>query len=53
MMAGYGAAFSLGRALGAWIGPLLFARGMMSNGIAGAILDGLALSVLLLVVRQE
>ncbi len=53
MMAGYGAAFSLGRALGAWVGPLLFAGGMQANGMAGAILDGLALAMLLLVVQQE
>jgi predicted MFS family arabinose efflux permease len=53
LMAGYVAALSLGRMPGALAGPALFEIGLLANGIVAAVLNLLALAVLLLFVRQE
>lgn len=53
MMAGNVAAISLGRVLGALIGPGLFAVGLLGNGIAAAAFNALAVVILLAVVKQE
>jgi len=47
------AAFSLGRMLGALVGGSLFAVGLSANGVAGAILNLLALTVLLAFVKER
>jgi predicted MFS family arabinose efflux permease len=47
------AAFSLGRILGALAGGPLFAIGLGANGVVGAILNLLALAVLLAFVRER
>jgi len=53
LMAGYAAAFSAGRMIGALIGPTLFERGLLTNGIAAALLDVLALILLIAFVKQD
>lgn len=45
-------AHSAGRALGAWIGPLLFTHGIFANAATAAGLDVLALLILLALVRE-
>jgi predicted MFS family arabinose efflux permease len=52
LLAGFMAAASGGRAVGALLGPALFARGIMSNGAVSAALDLIALVVLLFYVRE-
>jgi predicted MFS family arabinose efflux permease len=52
LLAGFMAAASGGRAVGDLVGPVLFARGILMNGAASAVLDLLALAVLLLWVRE-
>ncbi len=52
MMASNVGSHSVGRALGALIGPALFSSGLLANGALAAALDLLALTVLLLFVRE-
>jgi predicted MFS family arabinose efflux permease len=52
MMASNVGSHSVGRALGALIGPVLFGIGLVANGVVAAGLDLLALVVLLLFVRE-
>jgi predicted MFS family arabinose efflux permease len=52
MMASNVGSHSVGRALGALIGPVLFGTGLVANGVVAAGLDLLALVVLLLFVRE-
>ncbi len=52
MMASNVGSHSVGRALGALIGPALFTSGLLANGALAAALDLLALAVLLLFVRE-
>lgn len=47
------AAFSLGRMVGALLGGPLFAIGLGANGVAGAILNVMALLLLLTLVRER
>jgi predicted MFS family arabinose efflux permease len=51
-LAGNMGSHSAGRALGALLGPFLFAHGMFANASAAAGLDGVALVVLLALVRE-
>jgi predicted MFS family arabinose efflux permease len=51
-LAGNMGAHSAGRAVGALIGPVLFAHGMFANAAAAAGLDALALVILLAFVRE-
>ena len=53
LMAGNVAMFSAGRMLGAFIGPRLFVPGLMTNAVAAAVLDVLALAALVMFVKQE
>jgi predicted MFS family arabinose efflux permease len=53
VMAGNVAALSLGRALGASIGPALFSFGMWANSITAALLAACAAAILLFFVRVE
>jgi len=53
LMAGNVAALSAGRMVGALIGPPLFGLGLLANSITAAVLGGIALVVLLRLVRQE
>lgn len=53
VMAGNVAGLSLGRAAGAALGPLLFSGNLISNVLATAALDGLALFALLKFVRLK
>ncbi len=53
VMAGNVAALSLGRALGASLGPALFSLGMWANSITAAVLALCAMAILLLFVRVE
>jgi len=46
-------AYSGGRALGAFIGPMLFVLGLRANSIAALVLDVAAVLILLAVVRQD
>lgn len=52
VMASNISAHALGRALGALLGPALFARGFATNGLAAAGLNLLALLLLVLYVRE-
>jgi predicted MFS family arabinose efflux permease len=52
LLAGFAAAASGGRAVGALVGPALFAMGVLANGSAAAVLDVLSLVVLLLFIRE-
>ena len=45
------AAFALGDAVGAYLGPLLFQSGLLANSLAAVALNLVALVVLLLFVR--
>jgi predicted MFS family arabinose efflux permease len=47
------AAISLGRALGAAVGPTLFARGLLGNTTTAAVLDLIALALLLTLVQVD
>lgn len=52
VMAGNISAHALGRALGASLGPALFSAGLVANGWVAAGLNALALSLLVLFVRE-
>jgi predicted MFS family arabinose efflux permease len=52
-MAGNVAALSLGRAVGASLGPAIFSLGIWANSITAAILALCAMAILLLFVRVE
>lgn len=52
LMAGNLAAHSTGRALGAWLGPLLYAGGLRANTLAAAAFDLAAIALLLALVRE-
>jgi predicted MFS family arabinose efflux permease len=52
-MAGLVASFSAGRALGAWLGPTLFAFGMLANGFAALGVYLIGLVILSVFVRVE
>jgi predicted MFS family arabinose efflux permease len=53
VMAGNVAALSLGRAVGASLGPALFSVGMWANSITAAVLALCAMAILLFFVRVE
>lgn len=53
LMAGNVAAMSSGRMVGALIGPPLFGLGLMANGITTAICNGIALALVIVLIRQE
>jgi predicted MFS family arabinose efflux permease len=53
LMAGNVAMFSAGRMLGAFFGPRLFVSGLATNAIAAAVLDVIALAVLVMFIKQE
>jgi predicted MFS family arabinose efflux permease len=53
MMSANHTALLLGRALGALIGPSLFARGILANAVVAAGLNLTALLALVLFVREE
>lgn len=52
LMAGNLAAHSTGRALGAWLGPLLYTGGLRANTLAAAALDLVAIALLVALVRE-
>jgi predicted MFS family arabinose efflux permease len=53
MMAGNVTAFAAGRMFGALVGTPVFAYGLLANGMAAAVLNGMALMALVFFVRQE
>jgi predicted MFS family arabinose efflux permease len=53
LMAGNVAVFSVGRMLGALLGPVLFSYGLAANGVAAAILNVAAVITFVLLVQQE
>lgn len=53
LMSGNVAALSLGRAVGASLGPALFSMGMWANSIVAALMGLCAMAILLLFVRVE
>jgi predicted MFS family arabinose efflux permease len=52
-MSGLVASFSVGRALGDWLGPALFARGMLVNGMAALTIYLIGLVILLRFVKVQ
>lgn len=52
LMAGYAAALAGGRMVGALLGPALFEVGLLANGAAAALLNVIALLLLIRFVRQ-
>jgi len=53
LMAGNVAVFSVGRMLGALLGPLLFTTGLTANALAAAAINVAAVAVMMLLVHQE
>lgn len=53
LMAGNVAVFSVGRMLGALLGPVLFSYGLAANGIAAAIMNVAAVIAVMLFVKHE
>jgi len=53
VMAGNVTAFSAGRMLGATLGPALFGMGLLANGVAAALLDGVALVLLVRYIHEQ
>ncbi len=52
-MAGIAASAGAGRAIGALVGPALFTWGIAANGLATALADGVALIILILLIREH
>jgi predicted MFS family arabinose efflux permease len=53
MLAGNAAAFSLGRAIGSLLGPVLYGYGLMVGGITAVVLDAVAIALLILFVHVD